>query len=202
MSSVLYACSSNQGKLREFSLAARKFANTPFVIETLPGLNDVRAPEELGRTFEENARSKAEYYSRFTPELVFADDSGLEVQALGGAPGVYSARFAGPGATDEENNRLLLSRLGASEKREARFVCVIALARAGRTLGTFDGSVDGRILEAPRGEDGFGYDPLFFHPPFGRSFGEIRPEEKFGISHRGAALRNLFESLSRKAVRL
>ena len=200
MSSVLYACSSNPGKLREFSLAAREFASSAFQVETLPRLKEVPAPEEIGQTFEENARSKAEYYSRFTSELVFADDSGLEVQALEGAPGIYSARFAGPDATDAENNQLLLLRLGASRKRDARFVCVIALARAGRSLGTFQASVEGQILESERGENGFGYDPLFFYPPFGRSFAEITPDEKFRISHRGTALRKLFEYLRNSTV--
>ena len=195
MSSVVYACSSNPGKLREFSLAAREFAGSAFTVETLPGLKEVPAPEEIGQTFEENAQSKAEYYSRFTSEFAFADDSGLEVEALGGAPGIYSARFAGPGATDAENNQLLLLRLGASCKRDARFVCVIALARAGRSLGTFQASVEGQILDSERGKNGFGYDPIFFYPPFGRSFAEITPDEKSRVSHRGVALRKLFEYL-------
>jgi XTP/dITP diphosphohydrolase len=127
---------------------------------------------------------------------LFADDSGLEVDALGGAPGVYSARFAGPGATDDANNRLLLEKMRGVGDRSARFVCVIALADGGRLRETFRGAVEGEILEEPRGPHGFGYDPLFYYPPFGCSFGEAAAERKLTVSHRGAALRALFQRLS------
>ena len=129
MSRVLYACSTNPGKLREFALAAREFARTAYRVESLPSLNHINAPEENGLTFKENACLKAVYYSNFTAELVFTDDSGIEADALGGEPGVYSARFAGPDATDAANNKLLLERLADSADRRARFVSVIALAR-------------------------------------------------------------------------
>ncbi|MBV9763885.1 MAG: RdgB/HAM1 family non-canonical purine NTP pyrophosphatase [Acidobacteriaceae bacterium] len=193
---ILYACSKNPGKLREFALATREFA-PQVTIDCLPGLEGIPAPEENGSTFEENASLKALYYSRFTPELVFADDSGLEVDALGGAPGIYSARYAGPDAIDTANNELLLEHLQDEKNRKARFLCVIALAKADRILETFRGAVEGHLLTARVGSNGFGYDPLFYYPPLGRTFAELSPEKKFSVSHRGKALRKLFEALSR-----
>jgi XTP/dITP diphosphohydrolase len=122
---------------------------------------------------------------------LFADDSGLEVDALAGAPGVYSARFAGPHATDAANNQLLLSRMQGITNRTARFVCAIALATGGRLVQTFRGEVEGRLLDAPRGDTGFGYDPLFFYPPFGCTFGEAPLDRKMEVSHRAEALRRM-----------
>jgi len=156
--------------------------------------------EENGATFEENAILKALYYGAQAPGLLFADDSGLEVDALGGAPGVYSARFAGASggrdAVDEANNRLLLEKMRGVADRSARFVCVMALVDGTRLLGTFRGVVEGRILEELRGSHGFGYDPLFFYPPFGCAFGEVPEERKLQVSHRGIALRALFRHLT------
>ena len=145
------------------------------------------APCETGATFVENAMLKAVYYSKHCTELLFAEDSGLEVDALDGAPGVYSARFAGETATDEQNNRLLLARMDGIAGRRARFVSTIALARAGQVIETFTGVVEGEILTAPRGTNGFGYDPLFYYPPFGCSFGEATLEQKMSVSHRSQA---------------
>lgn len=184
----IWCATGNPGKLREFQLAGALLA---IDIEPLAGLKEIAAPEETGATFEENACLKAEYYSRFVPGLLFADDSGLEVDALGGEPGVYSARYAGPHATDSQNNELLLQRLGENPARSARFVCVIALAENGVVRQTFRGEVEGDILLAARGPGGFGYDPLFNYPPFGCSFGEVDGPKKFGVSHRGNALRAL-----------
>lgn len=184
---IVYACSSNPGKLREFALAAGDSGG--IAIEPLPGLRDIAPPEEHGTTFEENAAAKALYYSGFTDHVVFADDSGFEVEALDGAPGVYSARYAGPHATEEENNCLVLERTRHAKDRCARFVCVIAIARAGKLLTSVRASVQGELLAAPRGENGFGYDPLFFFPPLNRSFAELSPDEKFAVSHRGQAIR-------------
>lgn len=181
---ILYACSSNPGKLREFVLAG-------LTIQTPPNLNAIAVPEETGSTFEENATLKAVYYSQFTPDFVFADDSGLVVDALNGEPGVYSARYAGTNATDAENNHLLLQRLDGLSARRARFVCAISLARAGNLITTVQGEVEGEILHAPRGTNGFGYDPLFFYPPRNCGFAELSAEEKFKVSHRGNALRAL-----------
>jgi XTP/dITP diphosphohydrolase len=183
---TIYCATGNAGKLREFQLAGRVLG---IDVQPLPGLKSIAAPEENGATFEENARIKAAYYSRFAPGPLFADDSGLAVDALTGAPGVHSARYAGESATDEDNNRLLRERLGGSSNRKGRFVCVIALAEGGAVRETFRGEVEGEILHEARGPGGFGYDPLFHFPPFGCSFGEVDDEKKFAVSHRGNALR-------------
>ena len=180
----LYCATTNPGKLREFQMALP--GSIP--VEPLPGLQSIVPCEETGVTFEENAILKALYYSQHCDGYLFVDDSGLEVDALGGAPGVYSARFAGPDATDAANNQLLLDRMRRVEDRSARFVCVVALVESGCLLATFRGEVEGRLLEAPRGAGGFGYDPLFFYPPFGCSFGELAPERKMEVSHRAYAL--------------
>ena len=189
---TIYCASGNPGKLREFHLAG---ALLGIDIEPLPGLKSIIAPEETGATFEENACLKAAYYSQFAPGPLFADDSGLEVDALGLAPGVLSARYAGEDATDEANNRLLLKRMLRIDNRTGRFVCVIALAEGGAVQQTFRGEVEGRILREARGPAGFGYDPLFFYPPFECSFGEVDDAKKFGVSHRGNALRTMLSHL-------
>ncbi|MCC6264217.1 MAG: RdgB/HAM1 family non-canonical purine NTP pyrophosphatase [Bryobacterales bacterium] len=192
---LLFAATSNSGKMREFALAAADLPDCE--IAPLPGFRELPAVEESGTTFEENARIKAVHYSGFTGELVFAEDSGLVVDALDGAPGVYSARFAGGGASDAANNHLLLERLRGAEDRTAHFECVIALARQGNVLATFEGSMEGSILHEPRGTSGFGYDPLFFHAPCGRTTAELTAAEKFPISHRGQAFRALLRWLNR-----
>jgi XTP/dITP diphosphohydrolase len=190
---TLYASTTNAGKLREFLLASEQAQLADIHIEPLPGLIEIPPPDETGITFEENAALKASYYSRFADGLVFADDSGLEVLALDDAPGVRSARYAGEDARDDENNELLLRNLKSIDDRRARFVSVIALARNQQVLHTSRGAVEGQILKEPRGSGGFGYDPLFFHPPFGCSFGEVDKVRKFAVSHRGQALRSLLE---------
>lgn len=192
---ILYACSSNKGKLREFALASEQSGRTDIQLATLPDLHAIPPPEETGTTFEANAVLKSLYYSRFTDAYVFADDSGLEVDALGRAPGVYSARYAGPEASDEENNRLLLRNLAAATDRTARFVCVIALARAGELVTTVSGVVEGGILHQPRGSGGFGYDPLFYYAPLQRTLAELGHEDKLAVSHRGKAIRRLLDTI-------
>jgi XTP/dITP diphosphohydrolase len=191
----LWCVTGNPGKLREFRLAA---AGRAVEFDILPDFRALPPCREDGATFEENAILKARHYGPHVPGggLLFADDSGLEVDALGGAPGVHSARFAGPDATDPANNRLLLEKLRGVENRTARFVCVIALVEGERLLGAFRGAVEGRILEEERGTGGFGYDPLFYYPPFGCTFGEVSAERKFTVSHRGQALRKLLEFLA------
>jgi XTP/dITP diphosphohydrolase len=189
----IWCASGNPGKLREFRLAGQ-LLNVD--VEPLPGLKSIIAPEETGGTFEDNACLKAAYYSRSAPGLLFADDSGLAVDALSGEPGVYSARYAGEHATDADNNRLVLERLGGNPNRTARFICVIALAKDGEIVKTFRGEVEGQMLHEARGPGGFGYDPLFFYPPFGCSFGEVDDEKKFSVSHRGNAVRAMLEYLS------
>ncbi len=198
---TLHCASTNPGKLREFRLAAEKFAHGHVSIEPIENLRDIKAPEETGKTFEENAVQKALYYSSHAPGLIFADDSGIEALALGGEPGIHSARFAGPRATDEDNNRLLLEKLRGIKPRAGRFVCVIALARRGELVRTFHGIVEGRILEALEGVNGFGYDPLFWYPPFAATFAEISPERKLLVSHRGRALKEMLDWLDRKEDR-
>ncbi len=189
---------SNPGKLRDLEGAALPYG---IVIAGLPGFASLTPVEEDGDTFEANARKKAEAYSMAAPgELVLADDSGLEVDALGGLPGVHSARYANldvndhPGnADDAANNARLLRELAniADENRTARFVCVLAAARDGVTQAVFRGEAEGAILQEPRGAHGFGYDPLFYFPALGKTFAEISAEEKARYSHRGAAFRAL-----------
>jgi len=160
----LYCASSNPGKLAEFRLAAEQIADAPPVeIELVPGFAAISACVENGATFAENAVIKGRHYGRHTDGLLFADDSGLLVDALDGAPGVRSARYSGLGATNESNNRLLLERLRGVKDRKAAFVCAIALVKGGQPAGVFTGRVEGVILDEPRGTGGFGYDPLFFY---------------------------------------
>jgi XTP/dITP diphosphohydrolase len=195
---------SNPGKLRDFAGAA---ATLGVEIAPIPGFASLPPVLEDGLTFEANARKKAEAYSRYVAgEMVLADDSGLEVDALGGAPGVHSARYAseaphlaGVNCDDAANNTRLLREMKkvSPEKRTSRFVCVIAAARDGQTLEVFRGQADGMILEAPRGSNGFGYDPLFFFPEIQKTFAELSAEEKAKYSHRGAAFRKFLEWVGR-----
>jgi XTP/dITP diphosphohydrolase len=195
MPRVLLATSS-AGKLRDFAAIA-----APYDIEAaaLPGFAALPAVVEDAPTFEANARKKAGHYSLLAPgELVLADDSGLEVEALGGAPGVLSARYAavaGGNASDSANNQRLLGELAhvPDAQRSARFVCVLAAARDGTTLAVFRGEAEGVILRAPRGAGGFGYDPLFFFPALGKTFAELNPAEKAQVSHRGRAFRRFLQ---------
>jgi XTP/dITP diphosphohydrolase len=193
---TIRCATSNPGKLREFRIAAEHLGFRDIEIQPLENLKSIAPPEEEGETFEENAIDKALYYSVFCEEPLFADDSGLEVDALGGEPGVYSARYAGPSATDRDNNRLLLEKVKDKTDRTARFVCVIALAQRGKLLGTFRGAVEGRIIDEERGSHGFGYDPMFYYEPFGCTFGEAEADRKMNVSHRGAALLSMLKSIA------
>jgi XTP/dITP diphosphohydrolase len=201
----LYAATSSKGKLRDFATAATAH---DVLIEPLPGLATIPAPEEDGASFQANATLKAVYYSRFAPDhLVLADDSGLEVDALNGAPGVRSARFAAdagltdsPDAndnTDVWNNMVLLQRLARipAEKRTARYRCVLVAARDGQPLYTAEGAVEGLLLDAPHGTGGFGYDPLFYLPELQLTMAEIDLETKHTLSHRGRAFAALLNQL-------
>jgi len=166
-----------------------------FTVEDLSAHPDLPETEETGDTFAENAALKALAASRHVQKLVLADDSGLEVDALDGAPGVRSARFAGPKAGDRDNLRLLLERMRGRAPRSARFRCVIALAREGRLIGSFEGVCEGKIIDEPRGKDGFGYDPVFIPEGYGQTFAELPGEIKNALSHRGKALRATLEFL-------
>jgi XTP/dITP diphosphohydrolase len=185
---IVYCATSNPGKLREFQLAAPDF-DVRALAKSVP------PPPEHGDTFEANAIEKAVAYGHHAPGYLFADDSGLEVDALGGEPGVHSARYAGEHATDAANNALLLDRLRGVTNRTARFVCVIALVFDGKLVKTFRGTVEGTILEAARGSEGFGYDPLFYCAAFGCTFGDASIDQKMQVSHRGAALSEMFTYL-------
>jgi XTP/dITP diphosphohydrolase len=195
MRKILIA-TSNPGKLRDFAGAAQRHG---VEVAGIPGFSSLPAVVEDGLTFEANARKKAEAYSRYVPgETVVADDSGLEIDALHGAPGVHSARYAADepdkaetNTDDEANNARVLRELNGvpPSQRTGRFVCVLAAARDGKTLATFRGVAEGIILDVPRGENGFGYDPLFYFPQIKKTFAELSAEEKSEYSHRGAAFR-------------
>jgi len=173
-------------------------AGTALAIELLPGIRDVPLFDESSPTFAENALGKALHYSRNTSEIVLADDSGLVVPALGGAPGVHSARYAGFGATDAQNvDKLLLEmRSRHGDERRAHFVCVIAIAQRGRALVIASDSAEGSIADAPRGANGFGYDPVFYFSDTRHTFAESPPDDKNRNSHRGKAFRKAVSYLA------
>jgi XTP/dITP diphosphohydrolase len=196
MAKHILIATSNQGKLRDFAGAARSHG---VEVRSIPDFASIPIAVEDGSTFEENARKKAEYYSRFVRgEVVLADDSGLEIDALKGAPGVHSARYAADephlaesNTDDDDNNARVLQELKdiPRDKRTGRFVCIVAAARDGKTLGTFRGVAEGIILDKLQGTGGFGYDPLFYFPAINKTFAELIPEEKASYSHRGTAFR-------------
>ena len=203
---ILYIATSNPGKLRDFAAAT----NADISIAPLPGLNEIPPPHEDQPTFEGNARLKAIYYSQHLPnQIVIADDSGLEVDALAGAPGVRSARyvddqhFPGPPSSssntvDERNNLCLLNALSQTPltERQARYHCVLAAVRNGEVLAIGEGTVEGEILLSPRGDKGFGYDPLFYLPTHKKTMAELDITTKLAFSHRGRAFAALLTSLT------
>ncbi len=179
----------NQGKLQEFKELMK---DLPVEIKCLADFEKIEEPEETGKTFAANAKLKAAYYAAKTGMVCIADDSGLEVQALDGAPGVRSARYAGEKATDEENNQLLLHNMKFQVKRTCRFRCALAVVQPdGRVLYETDGSCEGMLLHEPLGTEGFGYDPLFWSTELHKGMGEATMQEKNKISHRGKAIRKL-----------
>jgi XTP/dITP diphosphohydrolase len=204
MRKILIA-TSNPGKLRDFAGAALRHG---VEIAGIPNFSSIPPVTEDGLTFEANARKKAKEYSRYAPgEVVVADDSGLEVDALKGAPGVHSARYAAPDLQNKEpheayantddgaNNARVLRELKdvPADQRSGRFVCVLAAARDGATLATFRGTAEGIILEASRGANGFGYDPLFYFPQIKKAFAELTAEEISRYSHRGEAFQKFLD---------
>lgn len=209
MTVTLYAATTNPGKLRDFSVAAAA-AESGYRIESPAKFHEIAAPVENELTFTGNARLKALYYSRLFPGLILADDSGLEVDALGGEPGVRSARYAADAGfdprdgidsltTDDRNNLYLLSRMRGVTQRAARYRCALAVGRAGQLLLSAEGTVNGEILGAPRGNGGFGYDPLFWIPQLQFTMAEISLEQKHALSHRGRAFRALLPGLRKMA---
>lgn len=185
----LYAATKNKGKILEIN---KILHDAGIECESFPNMEDV---EETGTTFEENAKIKADYLSsKLKDEYVIADDSGLSVESLGGAPGVYSARYAGNHGDDIANNKKLLQEMQGKKIRNCKYECVIALSKNGKTIKTFYGHIDGEVAEYEKGSGGFGYDPLFLLPN-GKTMAEISIEEKNKISHRFIALNQLREYL-------
>jgi len=191
----LVLASGNPGKLKEYQVLA---AGRDLELQLLPGYANIPEFPEEASTFAENAAGKALYYSKYSNELVLADDSGLVVPAFGGAPGVQSARYAGVGANNDARIAKLLGVLDGKTglERAACFVCVIAVAQRGQCVAIVSGKVDGEILKSPQGSGGFGYDPVFYFPPLHKSFAELTANEKNQHSHRGKAFRRLMEVLS------
>jgi len=198
----LLLATGNPGKVREIRRALKGLTLVGHPLKVvglsavLPGLRHA----ERGRTFEENARAKSRFYSRRWPGLTVAEDSGLEIEALGGAPGVRSARFSAPRPFDAKNIRKVLRLLGTAPagSRKARFVCAMALAERGRIIAEFRGEVRGRIVPAARGQNGFGYDPIFYYPPLRKTFAELPAAVKNKVSHRGRAVARLRRFLQKK----
>ena len=185
---TLVLATRNRGKSAEIRNFLEGF---PVDIKDLNDFGPIPEPVEDGKDFEENAYKKAGFTAKILGLPTLADDSGLEVDALDGAPGVYSARYAGPHATDAQNNEKLLNALSGIESRKARFHCVLSLAVPTGVALTYEATCEGVILESPRGKNGFGYDPLFYYPPLDKTFGEMTMEEKAEVSHRGRALAEL-----------
>ena len=187
----LIVATHNMGKTREIE----KILGPGFAVRDLTAYPEISEIEENGTSFEENATLKALAVSKILPGLVIADDSGLEVDALRGAPGIHSARYGGTNASDKEKIAKLLSELSKvdtkSDQRRARFRCVLTVASAGQTLATVEGVVEGKIAEQPRGSAGFGYDPVFIPNGFDKTFAELPQDLKNNISHRANAIRNL-----------
>lgn len=189
----LYLASSNPGKLAEFKEMAGSYP--ALTLGLLPDFSSFPAFDENAPTFSENAAGKALHYSRFTNAMIMADDSGLVVPALGGIPGVRSARYAGPNATDRERYEKLLVEMRnfTGQQRRAHFVCAIAVAQETRPVAVITARVDGQILQSPRGENGFGYDPVFEIVELQKTFAELSADQKNKIGHRGKAFRRVLE---------
>jgi len=184
---TLVIATGNRGKYSEI---AALLQGLDALLVPLDSVGLVEVPQESGESFQENARCKAEFVARAFGRLALADDSGLEVDALGGQPGVMSARFGGPGKNDDDRNRLLLSKLEGipPERRTARFRCVVAIAGPNGLVSVADGACEGRITLEPRGDHGFGYDPIFEVPSLGRTLAEVGPDVKNRLSHRAKAI--------------
>ena len=194
---ILVLATHNEGKKREYDLLFKDF---PCEIRGLSAFKGISELREEGNTFEEIAINKARSVSKAIGLPVLADDSGLEVDALDGAPGIFSARYAGEESDDAQNNRKLLEALREKEDRQATFVCSIALSKpTGQTL-TYSGRCSGKLLREPLGRNGFGYDPLFFYPPLGKTFDQLSIEEKGEVSHRGRAMRKLRDDFKHIAM--
>ena len=185
---VLVLATRNKGKKREFELL---FNGLPVEIKGVSEFQKIPEFEEEGSTFEEIAINKAKFVSKALDLPAIADDSGLTVEALNGAPGIFSARYAGKSATNGQNNRKLLEKMEGKENRNAIFVCSIAISKPTGQVLTYTGRCSGIILHEPAGTNGFGYDPFFYYSPLGKTFAQLSVEEKSRVSHRGQAMRKL-----------
>jgi len=190
MVKILVLATTNKNKIREFREILKDF---DIEIRSLSDFGPIPEVIEDGETFDDNAYKKAHHTARVLGLPAIADDSGLEVEALGGAPGVYSARYAGENATDEENCDKLLEEMKGKKNRKANFTCVISIAVPSGPALTYEGKCDGLITEKRFGANGFGYDPVFFHEKFGKTFAELSAQEKNSVSHRGQALAEIKE---------
>lgn len=188
MVTILVLATTNKNKIKEFQEIVKDF---PIEIRSVGDFGPIPECIEDGETFDDNAYKKALHTAKILGLPAIADDSGLEVEALGGAPGVYSARYAGDSATDEENCEKLLQEMADKENRKAAFKCVLSIAVPSGPALTYEGSCEGIILKEKRGKSGFGYDPLFFYEPFNKTFAECNMDEKNKVSHRGKALAEL-----------
>jgi XTP/dITP diphosphohydrolase len=188
MFNIVVLATTNKNKIREFKSFT---ANFPVEVKSLADFGTLPEAIEDGLTFDENAYKKALHYARVLGLPAIADDSGIAVEALGGAPGVWSARYAGAEATDQENCAKLIREMQGVENRKASFVCVLSIAVPSGPALTYEASCDGSILPAPRGSNGFGYDPLFYFEPLDKTFAELSLEQKNEVSHRGKVLKEL-----------
>ncbi|MDY6989563.1 MAG: XTP/dITP diphosphatase [Thermodesulfobacteriota bacterium] len=193
----LVLATENPGKTREIRELLKDF---PVTIKNLDDFGPIPKVEEDGATFDENAFKKACFAAKVLGFPALADDSGLEVEALGGAPGVHSARYAGPSATDQERMAKLLQEMEGKTNRAAAFMCVISIAVPSGVALTYEGRCEGLIAEAPAGENGFGYDPVFYYPPLKKTFAQLSAEEKNRVSHRGTALAELKEEFDKVLI--
>lgn len=185
---ILVIATRNKGKTREIKDLLKDF---PVDIKNLGDFGPIPELEEDGDTFDENAYKKASFAARILGQPALADDSGLVVEALGGAPGIHSARYAGENATDEQRYLKLLDEMKGKSNRKAAFECVISIAVPTGAALTYEARCEGLISQKPEGSNGFGYDPVFFYPPYNKTFAQITREEKNRISHRGKALAEL-----------
>lgn len=194
---MLVLATRNLGKTRELRELLKDF---PVKIKNLSDFGPIPDIEEDGTTFDENAFKKASFTAKVLGLPALADDSGLEVEALGGVPGVHSARYAGPSATDQEKSAKLLQEMKGKANRRAAFMCVISIAVPSGVALTYEGRCEGLITEVPAGDNGFGYDPVFFYPPMQRTFAQLSAQEKNLVSHRGKALAALKEEFDKALI--
>ncbi|MBF0227078.1 MAG: XTP/dITP diphosphatase [Desulfobacterales bacterium] len=194
---IIVLATKNKGKVKEFE---GYFKNFPIVLKSLDDFGQIPEIVEDGVTFEENAYKKSSCVARILGFPALADDSGLVIDALNGAPGVYSARYAGENVSDEYRYKKILEEMKGKENRAARFECVLSLSVPSGKALTYEANCEGIIADAPSGSNGFGYDPIFFYPPLNKTFGQLTNDEKTIVSHRGKALKELSNELDKVLI--